>query len=262
MKTTLIKLGVIVAIILAGYFIVVHYIGKNKEVVKTEQLDTAGKKKFKVDLDTSSKSPVGTKNYRTASGQNTFTQKQIHDNPNALLNTKIDSLTKALKIANEQVAHWQEVAINIKGNALPATEVKDSIGNVEDFYEDKYIAIMYSNKKFNYTENFKLNQVEYATKKFLWIHYGNVIDFFTDNPRATINSVKLLTVTPTPNPWAFKVQTSASYNFSDRIITPASQVVVSYKDWNFFGGITYNYVSPNVGFKPYTGISYNLINLH
>ena len=265
MKTTLIKLGIIVAIvlaILAGYLVVVHYFNQHKVTVDTKSLIQDVKKDFKVTLDTSSKSPVGTKDYRTPAGQNTFTKQEIDADPTVLLNSKIDSLTKALKIANDQVAHWQEVAVNIKGNALTAVEKKDIVGNTEDFYEDKYITIMYANKKFNYTENFKLNQVEYATKKFLWIRYGNVIDFFTDNPRATINSVKMLTITPTPNPWSLKVQAGASYDFSSRVITPATQVAIGYKNWNFVGGVTYDYIAPNVGFKPFVGTSYNLVNLH
>lgn len=241
----------IIIILLAAVIIVisVKYYFSSKEVkVVTNNIITAAKKDFAVALNKSNGRTT------TPSGQNTFTKSQVPDS--ILKNTTIDSLSKELKIKTDEVTHWQQVSISIKGEQLKAQKIIDSLGGVGAYYKDAYISIAYANGFFDYSENFKLNQIEYPSKKFLWIKYANVIDLSTDNPRAQINSFKTFTVVPNPPNWTLKVQGGANYNISTKTLTPVAQLNIGYKDWNFTGGFVYTNT-----INSFIGVNYSFISL-
>ncbi|MEI2271840.1 hypothetical protein OHD16_06765 [Sphingobacterium sp. ML3W] len=109
---------------------------------------------------------------------------------------KLDSVNALLGIKEKQLEHWISYSAKLEGKLLKAVRTDTSFR-----YEDKWANIEYviskdtaNNGHFNFKYNADINYAEYWKRNHFLAPKKHYIDFWINDPRATINGVKRIKI--------------------------------------------------------------------
>lgn len=106
---------------------------------------------------------------------------------------QIDSLTKQLNIKEKQLKEWVQYAVNIRDSFMTAKQENDTSFRASNKWANFQFVIPADKEKdkyFNYSYNAEVNFVKYWQKKTFISSKKDYIDFWLNDPNATINGVK------------------------------------------------------------------------
>lgn len=126
---------------------------------------------------------------------------------------ELDRVKDQLQIKDKQLKHWISYVAVLEGRLLKATASDTSFD-----YEDKWTKIQYVKAKdsitpghFNFTYNAEINYAEYWKRKNIFSKKEHYIDLWLSDPRATINGVKRLKISPEERKPVFDMHASGYY---------------------------------------------------
>lgn len=194
--------------------------------------------------------------------QNTVTAASMKDTANTH-KSKLDTIAKAVGLSN--VSQIQEVTqenIELKAQNLKLKKSLDSAGNALLSYTDKHMHLTYNprDSTLNWTYNVNLTSVRYNKPTWLpFIKGASILDFYTDDPRVTINGVNHLTVQQTDPLLGISGNVKASYDFNSGRVIPSAGV--DFRVGHTIFGTRYYYSFRDKQFKPMASVSYNIGHL-
>lgn len=243
-----------------------HYYSLYKSVKESKDLIITSKNDLKVPI-----SPhvdtAGRHHIQAPANTNTYSRTTIKENPNVSLGG-VDTTVKILAIQRDQIEYWKELALTIAAKNLKAQSKYDSLGRLVRYYKDKYVSIAYhypsvldttDKGTFDYSQNLVVTGTQYFKKKFLWVRYNPIVDIYPDDPHATINSLRSLTITPNPSPFSFKAGIKGIYDFKSHSITPLLQAQFGVGNFDLGGGYYYNTKLQEA--RPVLSAAYNFVNI-
>lgn len=106
---------------------------------------------------------------------------------------QIDSLTRQLNIKEKQLREWSQYAITIRDSFMTAKQETDTSFRASNKWANFQFVIPTDKDKsryFNYSYNAEINHAKYWQKKNFFAQKKDYIDFWVNDPNATINGVK------------------------------------------------------------------------
>lgn len=171
---------------------------------------------------------------------------------------KIDSIKALLNIKDKQLKHYISYSSTLEGRLLEAKKTDTSFR-----YSDSWANIEYVKPKdtltyghFNFKYNAELNYAEYWEKKNFLSSKKHYIDFWINDPRATINGVKRIKISPKPD--RFGIEINASSFYTDRI-NLGFDGAIRVGRGKYGGGYIYDFSDKK--WKPLISVKFNLLDL-
>src|SRR5690625_3910610 len=106
---------------------------------------------------------------------------------------KLDSVTRLLNISRKQLSEWRSYAVTLEDSLMKAEKIGDTF-----VYNDKYSTIKFfpDSQTFSLKYNATINHAEYYKRNWFLGPKKHYIDFWIEDPRATINNVKRIRFEP------------------------------------------------------------------
>ncbi|WP_312364040.1 hypothetical protein [Sphingobacterium sp.] len=169
---------------------------------------------------------------------------------------KLDSVNVLLGIKDKQIEHWISYSAKLEGKLLKADRTDTSFR-----YEDKWADIEYVRGKdtlgsghFNFKYNADINYAEYWKRSHFLAPKKHYIDFWINDPRATINGVKRIKIEPKEQ--KFKVESSSIIMYDGRVNIGAD-VGINIGKVKLGGSYMYNTVTGE--WKPYYYTKFKIV---
>ncbi|MNK92971.1 hypothetical protein D3C87_1131130 [compost metagenome] len=106
---------------------------------------------------------------------------------------QIDSLTKQLNIKEKQLKEWVQYAVTVRDSFMTAKKENDTSFRASNKWANFQFVIPANKDKekyFNYSYNAEINYAKYWQKKTFLSSKKDYIDFWLNDPNATVNGVK------------------------------------------------------------------------
>lgn len=120
---------------------------------------------------------------------------------------ELDSVNRLLGIARNQLKEWRSYAITLEDSLLRAEKIGDTY-----VYSDKWSEIKFTPNEdaghFSLKYDAKINYAEYWKKSWFLGKKKHYIDFWIEDPRATVNGVKRIKFEPKEPFLGFKIKAS------------------------------------------------------
>lgn len=125
---------------------------------------------------------------------------------------ELDSVTQLLGIKTKQLNHYIRYAVSLEDSLLVARKGKDSVFRYVDRWAD--ISFVPTNKggHFNFKYNAEVNYTEYYKRDWFLGRKRNYIDFWVNDPRASIGGVRRIKIEPKQDKIRFNVGGIAIYH--------------------------------------------------
>lgn len=127
---------------------------------------------------------------------------------------QLDSVVKILKIEREQLKEWRQYAVTWRDSFMVARRVNDTLFQYSNNYGKWQFITRKDSAKgsyFNYEYNADISHAEYWEKENLLSSKKHFIDFWVNDPKATINGVKRIKIMPKEPP-RIDINAMALYN--------------------------------------------------
>lgn len=127
---------------------------------------------------------------------------------------ELDSISNLRNIDKKQIEEWKAYATSWRDSFLIAKQNTDTSYNFKDSHANIEFVIPKSDSSkpyFNYSYDATINYLEYWEKKNLFSKKKHYIDFWIEDPRATINGMKRIKVLPKEDKNSFSLKASAMY---------------------------------------------------
>lgn len=171
---------------------------------------------------------------------------------------ELDSARRLLGIKEKQLKHWISYSTTLEGRLLQADRTDTSYR-----YQDKWTNIEYvitkdtiGNGHFNFKYNADISYAEYWKRKHFLAPKKHYIDFWINDPRATINGVKRVKIEPKPD--KLGVEVNASSYYTDRL-NIGFDGSVRVGRGRLGGGYFYDMLDGK--WKPLISVKFNLLDL-
>ena len=108
---------------------------------------------------------------------------------------KLDSVTRLLNISRKQLSEWRSYAVTLEDSLMRAEKIGDTY-----VYNDKWSEIKFTPDEsaghFSLKYDAEINYAEYWKKSWFLGKKKHYIDFWIEDPRATVNGVKRIKLEP------------------------------------------------------------------
>ena len=110
----------------------------------------------------------------------------------------LDSVKALRELDKKQIKHWMQQAVTFRDSFMMAKKETDSTYRFKDNFANIEFVNPTKNAPayFNYSYDAKINYLEYWEKKNIFAKRKDIIDFWIEDPRATINGVKRIKFIP------------------------------------------------------------------
>ena len=166
---------------------------------------------------------------------------------------ELDSIINLLDIERSRVKEWRQYAVSWKDSFMTATRVNDSLFK----YSSKNLNIEFVNRVdtpyFNYRYDANINHLSYWSKKTFLSPKRHYIDFWIEDPRATINGVRRIKIQSPIRP---RIEVNAVGRYD---IRPLGGGEVYYRNGRMGVGIGYLYDFEQKEWLPSINTKFNII---
>lgn len=115
---------------------------------------------------------------------------------------ELDSVNRLLGIARNQLKEWRSYAVTLEDSLMKAEKIGDTF-----VYNDRWSEIKFfpDSQTFSLKYNATINHAEYYKRDWFLGPKKHYIDFWIEDPRATINSVKRIRFEPKKPFFGFEI---------------------------------------------------------
>ncbi|MDR2274340.1 MAG: hypothetical protein LBF27_25760 [Sphingobacterium sp.] len=188
------KILIVVLFIAVG--VLTYLLLKKSEQVKDSQIAQQAKENVKLDVENLKQKLDNQGLQHTIMSDKENIVKSIKEIRDSSDKKKLDSVTKLLNIRDKQLTYYASYSASLEGKLLKAEKTDTGF-----YYSDKWANIQYvkpkdtsGNGHFNFKYNAEINYAEYWKKSSFIAPKKHYIDFWINDPRATINGVKRLKI--------------------------------------------------------------------